>query len=150
MSKWDDDYFWYCETCGAVAPALDIEESALQLFDNMRATHKNCGGKVDVVTPKHWGWEVHTLTELSMMSVTAREKEVTQIMDEAQKYARSHRETLARQAAFRAKCCPQCGAPPQIIEEISTIRRAFSVAAWGLASNKIGKTKRCKKCGHMW
>lgn len=28
--------------------------------------------------------------------------------------------------------------------------RAVSVAAWGLASGKIGKQYECKKCGHKW
>lgn len=44
--------------------------------------------------------------------------------------------------------CPQCGSDN--IEKISTTSRAISVATVGLASNKIGKQYKCKKCKHMW
>lgn len=44
--------------------------------------------------------------------------------------------------------CPVCGATD--IERISTMDRGFSVAMVGLASGKIGKQYKCKKCKHMW
>lgn len=44
--------------------------------------------------------------------------------------------------------CPMCGSIN--IEKISTTSRAVSVAAVGLASGKIGKQYKCKKCKHMW
>lgn len=44
--------------------------------------------------------------------------------------------------------CPNCG---QInVKKISTTSRAISVSAVGLASDKIGKTYKCPKCGYMW
>jgi len=151
MSKWNEDYFWHCYRCGAVSPKLDIEESELQLFDDMCATHKNCGGNVDVISPARWGYfPVHTLTELAAMPNEEREKEVKEIMSKAKQIAQDYAELRTRREAYLAKCCPNCGADPRLHEQISTLRRAFSVATWGLASNKIGKTKRCKRCGHMW
>lgn len=44
--------------------------------------------------------------------------------------------------------CPMCGSTN--IEKISTTSRAVSVATVGLASGKIGKQYKCKKCKHMW
>ena len=44
--------------------------------------------------------------------------------------------------------CPNCG--QENVKYISTASRAISVGAVGLASNKIGKTYKCPKCGYMW
>lgn len=44
--------------------------------------------------------------------------------------------------------CPNCG---QVnVKKISTTSRAVSVGVAGLASDKIGKTYKCPKCGYMW
>lgn len=44
--------------------------------------------------------------------------------------------------------CPICGTAD--VERITTMDRSFSIAMVGLASGKIGKQYRCKKCKHMW
>lgn len=44
--------------------------------------------------------------------------------------------------------CPNCG--QQNVHKISTASRAVSVGTVGLASDKIGKTYKCPKCGYMW
>lgn len=44
--------------------------------------------------------------------------------------------------------CPKCYNAE--IKEISTVRKAASVLALGLASPKIGKRYRCLGCGHTW
>lgn len=44
--------------------------------------------------------------------------------------------------------CPTCGSPN--ISGIGTVERAGSVAAFGLASKKIGKTFKCSNCGYTW
>lgn len=44
--------------------------------------------------------------------------------------------------------CPTCGSPN--ISKIGTVERAGSVAAFGLASKKIGKTFKCSNCGYTW
>lgn len=44
--------------------------------------------------------------------------------------------------------CPNCNSDS--IEKISTTSRAASIATVGLASAKIGKQYKCKKCKHMW
>lgn len=44
--------------------------------------------------------------------------------------------------------CPMCGSIS--FDKISTLNRVVSVELVGLASGKIGKQYKCKKCGHMW
>lgn len=44
--------------------------------------------------------------------------------------------------------CPICGS--DTVEKITTMDRSVSVAMVGLASGKIGKQYKCKKCKHMW
>ena len=44
--------------------------------------------------------------------------------------------------------CPSCG--KMAGHPIGAIDKGVSVGALGLASNKIGKTYKCAKCGYMW
>lgn len=44
--------------------------------------------------------------------------------------------------------CPTCNSTD--IKKIGGVDRAFSVAFWGLASSKIGKTFKCNHCGYTW
>ena len=44
--------------------------------------------------------------------------------------------------------CPICGSDN--VERITTMDRSVSIAMVGLASGKIGKQYKCKKCKHMW
>lgn len=44
--------------------------------------------------------------------------------------------------------CPTCGSLS--VQKISGIERAASVGFWGLFSNKINKSYKCKNCGHTW
>ena len=44
--------------------------------------------------------------------------------------------------------CPVCGSKNTV--RITTTSRAVSIAAFGLASGKIGKQYKCNSCKHMW
>lgn len=44
--------------------------------------------------------------------------------------------------------CPTCGSKK--IKKISLSKKIFAVEMVGLASNSIGKTFECKKCGYKW
>lgn len=44
--------------------------------------------------------------------------------------------------------CPTCGSAK--IKKISLGKKIFAVEMVGLASNSIGKTFECKKCGYKW
>lgn len=57
-------------------------------------------------------------------------------------------QAYAAQNAAKHPKCPACGSTNT--ERISTLNRAVSVAAVGLASSKIGKQYQCKNCKHKW
>lgn len=44
--------------------------------------------------------------------------------------------------------CPTCNSTD--IEKISMVGKITSVSVFGLASNNIGKTFKCNKCGYKW
>ena len=44
--------------------------------------------------------------------------------------------------------CPSCGSTN--ISKIGLVSRVVSTQFWGLASNKIGSTYKCKNCGTTW
>lgn len=46
------------------------------------------------------------------------------------------------------RTCPRCG--KHAGHPISEHRKTASIAFWGLASNKIGKTYECDNCHYMW
>ena len=72
-----------------------------------------------------------------------KEKSLQRVINEVeQKYA-----PPAPKPTSQLKC-PVCGSDN--IERITTIDRGVSVAMVGLASGKIGKQYKCKKCKHMW
>lgn len=67
-----------------------------------------------------------------------------------EKYQREelHRLELNAAAEELKPKCPQCSSTN--IQRISITSRATSIALLGLASGKIGKQYKCKKCKHMW
>lgn len=44
--------------------------------------------------------------------------------------------------------CPVCNSTN--VKRLSNLNRGVSVAAWGVASSKIGKQYECNKCKHKW
>ncbi len=55
---------------------------------------------------------------------------------------------LSHSQADNTPKCPTCGSSE--IQKIGGLERAASVGFWGLFSNKINKTYKCKNCGHTW
>lgn len=45
--------------------------------------------------------------------------------------------------------CPICS-KKDCVKRISTLNRSASIAAFGLASAKIGKQYQCERCKHLW
>lgn len=45
--------------------------------------------------------------------------------------------------------CPICG-KKDCVKRLSTLNRSASIAAFGLASSKIGKQYQCERCKHLW
>lgn len=54
-----------------------------------------------------------------------------------------------QEAKHRVPPCPICGNQDKVVR-ISTLNRSASVAAFGLASSKIGKQYQCKHCKHLF
>lgn len=80
-------------------------------------------------------------------------KELEKYKNAKEDFERYKKEELKRQQLAQVKealkpRCPQCGSTN--IEKISTTSRVVSIAAVGLASEKIGKQYKCKKCKHLW
>lgn len=68
-----------------------------------------------------------------------------------QKEELSKRKIQLETEAYRqrnAPKCPMCGSTN--IGKISPASRSLSIAAFGLASGKIGKQYKCNNCSHMW
>lgn len=54
-----------------------------------------------------------------------------------------------QEAKNRVAPCPICGKTDKVVR-VSTLNRSASVAAFGLASSKIGKQYHCKHCDHLF
>ena len=82
-------------------------------------------------------WHVMTMEE-------QREKDASMA-----KWERERKQQASNYIVPKAKItCSICGSDN--VERITTMDRSFSVAMFGLASGKIGKQYKCKKCKHMW
>ena len=82
--------------------------------------------------------------KLAQDDFKAYQKEVIREEDERMKsYLEQSKANLGN--SFR---CPNCGKSTGA--KISTTGKIISVGALGLASNKIGKSYKCKSCGYMW
>ena len=44
--------------------------------------------------------------------------------------------------------CPNCGAKAG--HKIGAISKGISIGVFGIASDKVGKTYKCEKCGYLW
>ena len=44
--------------------------------------------------------------------------------------------------------CPNCGAKAG--HKIGAISKGISIGTFGIASDKVGKTYKCEKCGYLW
>lgn len=66
---------------------------------------------------------------------------------EAEK-ARKQRMDEVYQKMHNQPHCPTCGSTN--IKKLDVVDRAVSVGMFGLASNKINKSFKCKNCGHTW
>ena len=77
--------------------------------------------------------------------------EYERLLEERAKEERERQaEEYRRKEALLSKNvpCPVCGSRDTY--RIGTLDRATSIAVTGLASGKIGKQYKCRKCKHMW
>ena len=71
-----------------------------------------------------------------------------QLRDDAEKH-RAERERIEAEQTAKLPVCPICGKKNNV-KRISTLNRSASVAAWGVASAKIGKQYECTNCKHYF
>ena len=148
MNDWKGDWFWWCDKCGAIAPKLELVESEFQLFEDMHARHKDCGGLVGTLNPSIYNSWL-SVTEFKNLPEDKRHDEMQLMQKFVYGHCRLRKETEKfRQEYQNRPHCPKCGSFE--FAEISTASRVMSVAMWGLASSKIGKQYQCKKCKHKW
>lgn len=84
--------------------------------------------------------------DLAISDFEAYKKKKIKSQDDAKEH--QQREISNRINELARNKCPHCGSFET--KPITTLNRAVSVGAVGLASSKIGKTWECKKCGYKW
>ena len=101
------------------------------------------------------GWAVLILTsgsvdrmESDIQTASRSVEEYQKVLDARLAYRKMQSEKLKAEEALKHPKCPNCGSTNTHI--ISTLNRAISIEAFGLASSKIGKQYECKRCKHKW
>ena len=161
-----DNHVVYCKKCKKIGLFEEMSPYTHGWFGYDRYKHKDCGGDLFVML-NHLARPIST-EEWQSMSQEEKDKEIQQHLESLVRIAQSDREYEARMNAmpyeerkaldkeisdFRKYndpnlTCPMCGS--HVVKKLTVADRAVSVAAWGLASGKIGKQYECKKCGHKW
>ena len=155
-----------CEKCKKIGLFEEMSPYTHGWFGYDRYKHKDCGGELHVMLD-HYCRPI-SAERWQAMSPEEKDKEIQEHWETQDGIKRDHEEYEARMNAmpyeermaldkeisdFRKYnnpnlTCPMCGS--HYIKKLTVADRAVSVAAWGLASGKIGKQYECKKCGHKW
>lgn len=169
----------YCDTCGVIGPYQEMTPYEYGRFFKSHSmyNHKGCGGELWAAlhyepyenSDGTFGKRVSPIRVPEWEAMTPAEREQVAIDNQAiiDNSARldklrasmpkpSYEEDKASMKEYRDftkyyndnLTCPMCGS--HVVKKYTTAERAVSVAAWGLASGKIGKQYECKKCGHKW
>ena len=176
MSDVFGDKIVYCEVCHKLGTIKEMSPYKKRIFTDPYK-HKDCGGRLwtahhykpyecddgstdrMVVSIKAPEWEAMTPAERKQVAIdnqaicdnSARMDKLRASMPQP-----SYEENKASMKEYRDftkyyndnLTCPMCGS--HVVKKLTVADRAVSVAAWGLASGKIGKQYECKKCGHKW
>lgn len=138
----------YCEKCGFLVDEFSEGDSSLYVC-------RICSGKLKIV-PKEYidfsGLIIEPSKEQEFIEkVLKAEPNFDQTAyDERIEYVKTcnrQYEMLKQEQSNQPKC-PYCGSTN--ISKIGIINRSISVGLFGLASDKIGKTHKCNKCGSTW
>ena len=156
----------YCEKCKKIGLFEEMSPYTHGWFGYDRYKHKDCGGRLHIVY--HDGGYSYSADEWNAMSPEEKEAAIREHWESEARCDRAHEEYVAHMNAMSYEerkaldkeisdfrkyndpnlTCPMCGS--HVVKKLTTAERAVSVAAWGLASGKIGKQYECKKCGHKW
>lgn len=171
MSNIYGEYVVYCDRCKSVGPFRDMSPYKGLIFSDP-GKHIKCGGKLHIAYHKKIDTsgskpivypEFLKASEWGAMSPEERQKAIKENWESVSELERLDREVIHATPLTREESkkisnfqkyyndnltCPVCGS--HVVKKLTTADRAVSVAAWGLASGKIGKQYECKDCGHKW
>lgn len=156
----------YCEKCKKIGLFEEMSPYGRRWPKYDVNKHKDCGGRLHIMY-NHYCRPIPT-EEWQSMSQEEKDKEIQEHWETQAGIKQDHEEYVARMNAMSYEerkaldkeisdfrkyndpnlTCPMCGS--HVVKKLTVADRAVSVAAWGLASGKIGKQYECKKCGHKW
>ena len=162
-----EDSVVYCEKCKKIGLFEEMSPYGHKWwFTYSPYRHKDCGGTLCQIFDNNFR---HMSAEKwKTMSQEEKNEKLKEYREVLARIEQSERESEARMNAMSYEerkaldkeisdfrkyndpnlTCPMCGS--HVVKKLTVADRAVSVAAWGLASGKIGKQYECKKCGHKW
>ena len=156
-----DDCVVVCEKCKKIGPFEEMSPYTHGWFGYNRYKHKDCGGELNILVYDmpvgicnffSDDWRIKSSEEKEKIIKEYWEQEARRKKTLSELYAKVENNPPVHFPADKYYdanlTCPVCGS--HYIKKLTTADRAVSVAAWGLASGKIGKQYECKKCGHKW
>lgn len=140
-----------CKYCGFIGDFIDVGLSNDEFFNQIDdyATQKNID--IDATFENMWRARIEMLNidqdprfdwDASLKSMREKDKELLEA--DLQFKARQN----AKKAAANTLHCPTCGSTN--IKKLDVVDRAVSVGFFGIFSNKINKSFKCKDCGCTW
>lgn len=140
-----------CKYCGFIGDFIDVGLSNDEFFSRIDdyATQKNID--IDATFENMWRTRIEMFNidqdprfdwSASLKSMKEKDKELLEA--DLQFKARQN----AKKAAANTLHCPTCGSTN--IKKLDVVDRAVSVGFFGIFSNKINKSFKCKDCGCTW
>lgn len=140
-----------CKYCGFIGDFIDVGLSNDEFFSQIDdyATQKNID--IDATFENMWRTRIEMFNidqdprfdwDASLKSMKEKDKELLEA--DLQFKARQN----AKKAAADTLHCPTCGSTN--IKKLDVVDRAVSVGFFGIFSNKINKSFKCKDCGCTW
>jgi len=140
-----------CKYCGFIGDFIDVGLSNDEFFSQIDdyATQKNID--IDATFENMWRTRIEMFNidqdprfdwDASLKSMKEKDKELLEA--DLQFKAQQN----AKKAAANTLHCPTCGSTN--IKKLDVVDRAVSVGFFGIFSNKINKSFKCKDCGCTW
>ena len=135
--KWIISDWYYCENCKEIY-CFDLDESSPRL-----------AGEPRECPVCHQKMKFEDRGKRSPESAEQMRKQDEEFKKNPRlMYADMARKQEAYEASRPGIQCPTCHS--KNVEKIGAGERVLSVAVFGIFSNKINKTFKCRDCGHTW
>lgn len=157
----------HCRFCGLDSHIVKAPEkySEYSLIKEIKLRNKlkapdYFGRKPSIIEQNHFSWigalgiDKNPLYDKDIAIEVAKERQAAcqRRIDErdAQRAEEAKKQLMDEvyQKMHNLPHCPTCGSTN--IQKLDILDRAVSVGMFGLASNKINKSFKCKNCGHTW